>query len=49
MNSREDIQKVIELYIKAMNNDDVDRIPLTEDVEFRGAGDLAGATKTQPE
>ena len=37
MNNREEIQDLVELYIEAMNNDEVDTIPLTDDVEFRGA------------
>ena len=33
---REDIVKVIDLYIEGINTENVEIIPLTEDVEFRG-------------
>ena len=36
MNSREEIAKIIDLYIEGVNTENVDMIPLTEDVEFRG-------------
>lgn len=36
MSSREEIAKVIEIYIEGFNTENVDVIPLTADVEFRG-------------
>jgi hypothetical protein len=36
MSSREEVAKVIDLYIEGLNSENVDMIPLTRDVEFRG-------------
>lgn len=36
MYNREEIQNIIELYIKGINTENVDIIPLTDDVEFHG-------------
>ena len=37
MSGREEIQKVIDLYVEGINSENVDIIPLTEDVIFGGA------------
>ena len=34
--NREEVAKAIDLYIEGINTENVDIIPLTEDVEFRG-------------
>lgn len=36
MNNREEIARIIDLYIEGVNTENVDIIPLTDDVEFRG-------------
>ena len=36
MNNREEIANVIDTYIEGVNTENVDMIPLTDDVEFRG-------------
>ena len=36
MSSREEVAKAIDEYIEGINSEDVDMIPLTDDVEFRG-------------
>ena len=37
MSSREEVAKVIDLYIEGLNSENVGMIPLTGDVEFHGA------------
>jgi hypothetical protein len=37
MNTREEISQTVELYIECVNKEEIDRIPLADDVQFQGS------------